>query len=476
MTFMSKSILYVDLDGTMLRGDSLHEAMPSVFARPALWAPLARALFRGKAAFKREVSIRSPLDVGALPYRTDFVAWLVEEHAAGRSLVLATGADRTVAAAVAERLGIFAAVLASDGVTNLTGPNKLEAIKAHAAGRPFAYAGNDIVDVPIFEAAASAVLVGRAASLELVVKPDRIEARFFSEENRIRSVMRLLRPHQWVKNILVFLPVAAAHRLFDPQVMAPAAGLFVAFSFCASGVYAMNDLLDLSHDRTHYHKQGRPLASGAVTIPLGLALAFSLPLVAFAFALFAAGANAVMLLAGYWAVTAYYSLHGRRVPLLDVFLLAGLYTFRAFAGALPVPTGISVWMAAFLLFLFLSLACLKRFSELIALPEEHADYVGGRGYRREDHAFISALGVGSAFAATLVLCLYVAGPGVVALYARPGYLMGMAPAVLFGLARFWLQASRRELHADPVVHAMRDVASYLLLAICAACMVLASIR
>ncbi len=475
MNLMSKSILYVDLDGTLLRGDTLHEAMPSVFARPVLWPAVVRALFQGKAAFKKQVAVRSRLDVGSLPYRKEFVTWLAEQRAAGRSLVLATGADRAVAEAVAGQLGLFDGVLASDGTTNLTGIRKLEAIKAHAAGRPFAYAGNDSVDAPIFEEASSAVLVGRAVSLEHGLKHVRIEARFDSEDNRLGAVMRLLRPHQWAKNILVFLPAAAAHRFFDPTVMTPAAGLFVAFSLCASGVYALNDLLDLAHDRVHPHKQGRPLASGAVSIPLGLATAMILPLAAFAVAFFAAGPGAVMMLAGYWAATTYYSMHGKRVPLLDVFLLAGLYTFRAFAGALTVPTGISVWMTAFLLFLFLSLACLKRFSELIALPQEHADCIRGRGYRREDHVLMGALGVGSAFAATLVLCLYVAGPGVVALYARPAYLMGMAPAVLFGLARFWLQASRGELHADPVVHAMRDVVSYLLLATCLACMALASI-
>lgn len=466
--------LYVDLDGTLLRGDSLHESSVALMARPACWGRLVLALLRGKAAFKRAVAAVTPLNASALPYRADFLEWLRAEHANGRRLILATGADRRVAQEVADHLGLFEETLASDGVTNLTGENKLAAIKRHAAGGAFAYAGNASVDFPIWAEAESAVLAGGAVRLEPRLKGAKVEARFESRENGFGTVIRLLRPHQWAKNILVFLPAAAAHRLLDPAVMRAETGLFVAFSLCASGVYAMNDLLDLPHDRAHGYKKGRPLASGAVTIPMGLALAAVLPLLALGVAWLSAGAGAVAMLVGYWAVTTYYSMHGKRVPLLDVFLLAGLYTFRSFAGALPVPTGLSVWMAAFLLFLFLSLACLKRFSELIALPEAHAGRVLGRGYRRDDHLLMGSLGVGAGFAATLVLCLYVASPGVTALYFRPLYLMGMAPCVLFGLARLWLQAWRVEMHTDPVVHAMRDGISYLLLLLCAVCMLLAS--
>jgi 4-hydroxybenzoate polyprenyltransferase/phosphoserine phosphatase len=458
--------LYVDLDGTLLRGDSLHEACLSLVVRPNAWPAAIRALFAGKAAFKQVVVERSELRAEALPYRPEFLTWLCEQRNAGRRLILATGADRAIAVAVADHLGIFDDVLASDGRTNLTGAHKLKAIHTHAAGAPFAYAGDGSVDLPIWAAANSAVLVGAGLRHEHGVGSHKVEARFPDDVNSAAAVLRALRPYQWAKNILVFLPAAAAHRLLDPVVLRADLLLFGAFSLCASGVYAANDLLDLESDRGHPEKRRRPLAAGSVTIPLGVAIAGVLPLLALVLAFAGAGLPGVAMIAGYWVATSYYSLHGKRVPLLDVFLLAGLYTFRAYAGALVIPAGLSAWMVAFLLFLFLGLACLKRFSELLALPDEHQGSVLGRGYRRADHLLVAMLGVGAGFAATLVVCLYAAAPAAALLYAQPMAVMGIAPVVLFGLSRLWLQAWRGELHSDPVLHALRDRVSYLLIALC----------
>lgn len=459
--------LYVDLDGTLLRGDSLHEALARLLVRPLAWPSALRALFAGKAAFKQAVSARAELRAEALPYREDFLDWLRAERKSGRRLILATGADRAIAEAVAGRLGVFDGILASDGATNLTGANKLQTIESHAAGAPFAYAADGQVDLPIWAAAHSAVLVGAGVRHEARVGTAKVEARFPDTANAPAAVLRSLRPYQWAKNILVFLPAAAAHRLLEPAILQADLLLFAAFSLCASGVYAANDLLDLESDRGHTTKRRRPLAAGAVTIPLGLGIACLLPLVALALAFAGAGWQGLAMIAGYWASSSYYSLHGKRVPLLDVFLLAGLYTFRAYAGALVIPSGLSAWMVAFLLFLFLGLACLKRFSELLALPEEHQGSVLGRGYQRSDHLLVALLGVGAGFAATLVVCLYAAAPAASALYGQPMAVMGVAPVVLFGLARLWLQAWRGELHSDPVLHALRDKVSYLLIALCA---------
>lgn len=455
--------LYVDLDGTLLRGDSLHEACLRLATRPTSWPGALRALFAGKAAFKRAVSVYAQLGAEGLPYRHDFLAWLRAQRDSGRRLILATGADRAIADEVARHLGIFDAVLASDGATNLTGANKLKAIEAHANGSPFAYAGDGSVDLPIWGAAGLVVLVGDGLRHESEVGSVKVEARFPDAVNSTSALLRALRPYQWAKNVLVFLPAAAAHRLFDPVVLRADLMLFGAFSLCASGVYAANDLLDLESDRRHTDKCRRPLASGAVTIPMGLTIACIFPLLAIALAFAGAGWPGLAMIAGYWAATSYYSLHGKSVPLLDVFLLAGLYTFRAYAGALVIPAGLSAWMVAFLLFLFLGLACLKRFSELLALPEEHQGSVLGRGYQRSDYLLVAMLGVGAGFAATLVVCLYAAAPVASALYGQPMAVMGVAPVVLFGLARLWLQAWRGELHSDPVLHALRDKASYLLI-------------
>jgi 4-hydroxybenzoate polyprenyltransferase/phosphoserine phosphatase len=460
------TVLYVDLDGTLLRGDSLHEACLGLLVRPSAWPAAMRAFFAGKAAFKQVVVERSELRAEALPYRPELLTWLREQRNAGRRLILATGADRAIADAVANHLGIFDEVLASDGRTNLTGAHKLKAIQAHAAGAPFAYAGDGSVDLPIWAAAHSAVLVGAGLRHEQGIGSHKVEARFPDSVNSAASVLRALRPYQWAKNVLVFLPAAAAHCLLDPVVLRADLLLFGAFSLCASGVYAANDLLDLESDRGHAEKRRRPLAAGSVTIPIGVAIAGMLPLLALVMAFAGAGWPGVAMIAGYWVATSYYSLHGKRVPLLDVFLLAGLYTFRAYAGALVIPAGLSAWMVAFLLFLFLGLACLKRFSELLALPEEHQGSVLGRGYQRSDHLLVAMLGVGAGFASTLVVCLYAAAPAASALYGQPMAVMGIAPVVLFGLARLWLQAWRGELHSDPVLHALRDKVSYLLIALC----------
>jgi 4-hydroxybenzoate polyprenyltransferase len=467
--------LYVDLDGTLLRGDSLHEACTRLLLKPSKFSSVALSLLRGKAAFKQKVIESVELPAATLPYRHDFIEWLKIQKASGRKLILATGADREIATRIAQHLNLFDDVLASDGKTNITGGNKLDVIKAHADNQPFAYAGNDTIDLIIWNECASVVLVGDGVKYAQKIKSSvLIEKQFSDEVNKPSKILKLLRPHQWVKNILIFLPAAAAHQLTSLPIIKADLALFAAFSLCASGVYAANDLLDLPSDRKHAHKHNRPLASGVVTIPVGLFLAITLPVVGLITATYTVGWSATAMVGSYWIITTYYSFSGKRVPLLDVFLLAGLYTFRAVAGSLPINSGMSEWMAAFLLFLFFSLACLKRFSELLNLPANQNEKIAGRGYIREDYQLMALLGVGSAFASTLVVCLYAASPSVTGLYAKPFYLMAIAPLVLFGLARFWLQAWRGELHNDPVVHALKDGTSYLLILLSALAMLAAT--
>jgi 4-hydroxybenzoate polyprenyltransferase len=417
---------------------------------------------RGKAGFKKEVTRHAQLEASALPFREAFVVWLREQQKLGRKVYLATGADESLAKSVAAHLGLDG-VLASDGMTNLTGAAKLAAIQQHANGAPFTYAGNDHVDLPVWHGSTKVILVASGTQYASLFMQENIEATFPDKVNQVGAIVRLLRPHQWAKNILVFLPALAAHMAGNVAVMTECAWLFAAFSLCASGVYVANDMLDVGSDRQHAHKRRRPLASGAVTLPIAVALAVVLPVAALAVAKII-GWGAVLMVAAYWIISSLYSFRAKRVPILDVFILAGLYAFRALAGALAVPTGISSWMGAFLLFLFLSLACAKRFSELLGLPADHAGVVVGRGYQRTDSALMAMLGVSAAFGATIVVCLYAGSPAVVSLYPHASYLLGVGPLVLFGLSRFWLMAWRGELHSDPVLHALRDPISYLLVA------------
>jgi len=467
--------LYVDLDGTLLRGDSLHEACVRLSLKPNKFWSVGLSLLCGKAAFKQKVMESVELSASTLPYRQDFIEWLKVQKASGRRLILATGADREIALRIAAHLNLFDDILASDGKTNITGKNKLDVIRIHAGNQPFAYAGDANIDLIIWNECTSAILVGEGTKYEKKIKSSvLIEKQFPDVVNSPAKVLKLLRPHQWVKNTLIFLPAAAAHQLTSLPIIKADLALFAAFSLCASGVYAANDLLDLPSDRHHSHKCNRPLASGVVTIPVGLFLAIVLPLLGLILATYTVGWSATAMVGSYWIITTYYSLSGKRVPLLDVFLLAGLYTFRAVAGSLPINSGMSEWMAAFLLFLFFSLACLKRFSELLNLPANQKEKIAGRGYIREDYLLMALLGIGSAFASTLVVCLYAASPSVTGLYVKPFYLMAIAPLVLFGLARFWLQAWRGELHNDPVVHALKDRISYLLLLLSALAMLAAT--
>jgi 4-hydroxybenzoate polyprenyltransferase len=454
--------LYVDLDGTLLRGDSLHEGLARIVGQPSAWLPCLAALFTGgKAAFKKAVSLRAHLDPRVLPYRVELVRWINQEKASGRKVYLATGADSSIAQNVSDYLKLDG-FLASDGNVNLTGPEKLKAIRDHSNSQPFAYAGNDYVDLPIWDAADHVILTQNGTHYASRYMSKNIDASFPDRVNRPASFLRLLRPHQWAKNILVFLPALAAHKLGDPAVLKACLQLFAAFSLCASGVYVANDILDIASDRQHPHKRNRPLASGAVTLPPALGLALLLPIGALALGS-SLGKEAFMMVGAYWAASTFYSFRGKKLPVFDVFMLAGLYAFRAFAGGLTVPAGISSWMVAFLLFIFLSLACAKRYSELLGLASDHQGNVIGRGYRREDAILIAIFGISAAFASTLVVCLYAGSPSIVTLYPHPNYLLGVGPLVLFGLSRFWLLAWRGELHSDPVLHALRDPIAYGLL-------------
>lgn len=463
MNSANKSLpLYVDLDGTLLRGDSLHEVLVCIAAKPAAWFPCLGALLGGgKAAFKREACLRACLDVSSLPYRAEFVQWINQEKASGRKVYLATGADSSIAQSVADYLKLDG-FLASDGNVNLTGRSKLNAIREHSNNQPFAYAGNDHVDLPIWDAADRVILAANGTRYSSRYMNKNIEASFPDRVNQPASFLRLIRPHQWTKNILVFLPALAAHKIGDPATLVACLQLFAAFSLCASGVYAANDILDVASDRQHPHKRHRPLASGAVTLPPAVVLALLLPLGALAL-VSSLGKEAVMIVGSYWAASTFYSFRGKRLPVFDVFMLAGLYAFRAFAGGLTVPAGISSWMVAFLLFIFLSLACAKRYSELLGLSSDHQGNVFGRGYRREDAILIAIFGISAAFASTLVVCLYAGSPSILTIYPHPNYLLGVGPLVLFGLSRFWLLAWRGELDSDPVLHALRDPVAYGLL-------------
>jgi 4-hydroxybenzoate polyprenyltransferase len=447
--------LCVDLDGTLVKSDSLHDALfqflrihPVQFWRLPLW------LAAGRARLKQEVACRAPLDVVRLPYNTELLRYLQAQKREGRALYLSTGADRVLADRVAAHLGIFAGILASDGKTNLTSGNKLARLMAEFGA--FDYIGNATADLPLLAHAHTALLANPTWRLRLALGMKHISvARTFTDKRPLTStVFKAIRIHQWAKNILLLLPLLLSHNL-RPAAIGAAVAAFFCFSFMASANYLVNDLLDIESDRHHPVKRFRPFAAGDLSVSSGIGLALLMAAASLALLPFLPHEFALWLLL-YILSTAAYSVFLKQVALVDVLVLSGLYTLRMLAGGAATGTEISHWLAGFSSFLFLSLAMVKRFSELENLRERGASSTHGRGYLVADIEQIRAFGTASAYAAVLVFSIYIARPDVVLLYKHAGRLWLIVPLLLYWINRVWLLASRGELDEDPVIFAIRD--------------------
>ena len=447
--------LGVDLDGTLVKTDLLLESFLALLKqRPSALFLLPLWLLRGKAYLKREIAKSVTLDVTCLPYREPLLTFLRAEHEAGRKLVLATAADEKFAEQIAEHLGIFSVVIASNGSLNLSGEAKTQALEDACSG-PFAYAGDAPVDLKVWRRAHSAILVG--GGVKFAPQLENVE-HTFEDARGPNEVFRAMRLHQWAKNVLIFLPLVLAHQVTNLPLVLASVVAFFAFGLCASSVYVQNDLLDLEADRHHARKRFRPFAAGALPLKLGFILAPALLILAVLAALLLSPAF-LGVLAFYFLTTFSYSLYFKRQAILDVLLLAGLYTVRIVAGGVAVGIGVSPWLLAFSLFFFLSLAYVKRFTELKALPLESS--LRSRGYASGDLEGLADLGVASGYIAVLVIALYINSPEVRKLYETPEVLWLLCPLLVYWISRVWLLARRGEMHDDPVVFALRDRTSYI---------------
>lgn len=472
MTGRMDSVLCVDLDGTLVRTDTLHESLVALVRhRPWLVLALPWWLLRGRAHFKSRVAAAVDLDPASLPYNAALVAFLREEHAAGRRLALATASHATTARRIADHVGLFSAVHATDGGVNRKGPAKADLL-AHTYGEgAFSYAGDARADLAVWRRARSAVLVNvpRKVRDELGGVP--VEREFERGASRAVGLWRLLRPHQWAKNALLAVPLLTAHRYGDAQAVAATLLSVVAMCMTASAIYVVNDLLDLPADRGHPTKHRRPLAAG--TLPLSWAMA-EIPVLAIAAAVaslplppaFSAG------LVGYAAAAIVYSLWVKHVAWLDAAWLAGLYTLRIYLGALAISVPVSGWLFAFSFFAFGSLALLKRFTELTSL----ADRPGverARGYHFDDRKFVEAAGWIAALLAAAVLLFYFRSETMATLYRNTHLLWGVAPLLLYLLLEVWWAARTGRMHEDPVLYAIRRPGTYVVLGAVLALMLLA---
>jgi 4-hydroxybenzoate polyprenyltransferase/phosphoserine phosphatase len=456
--------LCVDLDGTLVKSDTLVDSLmvlarrhPGEFLRAPLWA------LKGKAHMKSQVASLVTLDVDHLPYNRPLLDYLRDEHAAGRKLYLATGADRVLARKVAAHLGIFEDVLASDGATNLTGRNKLQQLEQRFADDGFDYIGNAMPDLPLLQGAQEAMVANPDLGLQLALKSRNVAVsrKFEDRSHLLAALAKALRVHQWAKNLLVFLPLLLAHSFRHAGPLLAAVAAFFCFSFTASATYIINDLLDLESDRVHLHKRKRAFAAGNLSVATGLGISFALAATALVTAAFLPRKFLVYLLL-YFVTTLAYSLSLKRIVLVDVVVLSSLYTIRMLAGSEATHDPVSPWLAAFSIFLFLSLAMVKRFAELQNLHTRGATPTNARGYLLSDIEQLRSFGTSSAYASVVIFALYINGRDVVALYHHPTRMWLITPLLILWISRVWLLASRGLLDEDPVVFALSDRMSLLL--------------
>ena len=418
-------------------------------------------LSRGKAVLKMELARRARFDPATLPYNLEFLDWLREQKNCGRFLILCTASHVAIAEAIASHLDIFDEVLASDGVTNLAGASKAKLLLTRFGERGFDYAGNSKADLAVWRHARKAIVVnasnfivqsaGKNSEIEKIVQPHAI---------RWKDWPRVLRAHQWLKNLLLFVPLIAGHQVADPERLGSMLLAFLSFSLCASSVYIANDLLDLESDRQHPRKRFRSFASGLFPIASGIALACGLIITSILLSRFVAGQFVTWLLF-YFFLTSAYSFLLKRIMLVDCLTLAMLYTLRIVSGAAAAGMPLSFWLLAFSVFLFLSLAFVKRYAELEVLILSGKAKVHGRGYLTSDAPLVQSLGISSGYAAVVVLALYLNSEAVLKLYRAPEVVWGAVPVVLFWVSWMWLQAHRGNMHDDPLVFAVKDKASLL---------------
>ena len=455
--------LCVDLDGTLVKSDTLHDSLLVLArTRPALLLALPGKLLRGKAAFKAFVTESITLDVVHLPYNRALLRYLEEQHQGGRDIYLTTGANIALANRVAAHLGIFKEVLGSDGSLNLTGNHKLERLRSSLGAGEFDYIGNGTPDLPLLAQSTQPMVANPSLALRILLRSRGIRPVMEFRERKHSAVafIRAMRPHQWAKNLLLLVPLLLSHSI-SPRNMVAGLIAFCCFSFAASGTYIVNDLLDIETDRHHHQKRRRPFAAGDLSPVAGVVVAVLLLVIAFLFSRWLPMVFGAWLLF-YVASTVGYSTWLKRIPIVDVMVLSGLYTLRLLAGSSATSSHISHWLGGFSIFLFFSLAIAKRFAELENLVANKSVPKNGRGYMLSDIEQLRAFGTSSAFAAVIIFANYISSEAVMVLYRKPTLLWLILPLMILWLCRVWLLASRGKLHEDPVVFALTDPMSLLI--------------
>ena len=461
---MSDRALVVDLDGSLISTDTLYESLMGLLkANVFLILLLPFWLLKGKAHLKNNIAQRVTIDVATLPYNQAVINYIKAAKEQGRKCYLATGSVKKYADNVAKYVGLFDEVFSTDDQKNLTGSHKAHYLNQRFGKGGYDYLGNHSVDLKLWRHSHTAIVVSNSARLiaqaEKVCRHVEVLA---APKATFKTYLKGIRVHQWVKNALIFVPLFSAHKMQDMDAVVMCLLGFLAYSLAASSVYVLNDLLDLDADRVHATKKNRPFASGHISILAGLILFSWLLFFSFSVALVYTPIEFTYALIMYYALTLAYSFKLKRVLMLDTILLAALYTMRIIAGTLLIAVSFSFWLLAFSMFIFLSLALLKRYTELVLMKAEGKTTSIGRGYRTDDASMIAGLGNASGYISVLVMALYVNSPAVTNMYSVPEWLWLICPVLLYWISRAWLLAHRGQMNDDPIVFAVKDKVSLLM--------------
>lgn len=475
---MSQPALVVDLDGTLIKTDILFEnANTFICSSPMRTPQLLSWLLSGKSTLKDKLSERTKIDVSTLPYNHQLISWLQAEKDRGRTIILATASHRSFAEQVADHLNLFDDVLATDKETNLRGQNKADILIKLYGENGYDYVGDCHADLPVWKSANLAHLVGRSEKLIKKINQVSTLGQVFdtSSTTKAKTYIKAIRLHQWMKNLLIFVPLLAAHSINEINSLLITFLAFLTFGMTASSVYILNDLIDVQDDRHHHSKHKRPFASGDLSLiqgwiiwPCLLIASLTLSIAFLPFAFFIS-------LVAYYTITVAYSFLLKRKAIIDVITLAMLYTMRIIAGASATETMPSYWLLAFSIFIFLSLALIKRYSELKTAREVGKEALRGRGYLQEDLEAVSAMGTASGYISVLVLALYIQDPATANMYSNTQILWAACPILIYWVSRAWLITHRGDMNDDPIVFAIKDKPSWIVGALFALVFILAGV-
>lgn len=451
--------MVVDLDGTLVQTDMLYESFWDSFSRDKKSIlGLAARLPSGKASMKRYLSERSDIRPDLLPYNSGVIEFIRKWRDQGGNVALVTASDQVIAEKIADHLSLFDHVKGSDGSINLKGEIKAGYLAEQFGENSYRYIGDSRADLPVWEKSAQAITITASSNLRGAVEAVNSDVLHLPYDGKSKKeYLRSLRPHQWLKNVLIFLPIIAAHQ-FELTTTVTALVTFISFSLIASSVYLINDLLDLSFDRAHHRKKSRPLASGQVPILHGTLLAPVL-LLAGLFIAYSISLSLFLVVLFYFILTTLYSLSLKHIVIFDILVLAILYSVRIYAGGVATEISLSIWLITFSLFFFFSLAAVKRQAELVDTVKNEKNKIFGRGYEGSDLTIVSMMAMTSGYVSVLVMTLYVNSSEVLVLYSEPRALWGISLVLFFWVNRMVLVTHRGNMHDDPLVYAITDKTS-----------------